>query len=270
MGIFSLFNSESEELSFKKVNDFFGVEVFGLPNVRKITDSQIEQLKKLILEYGVVVLRNKTAWTETEQITFTNMLGKLDSPVIYSTTTPSDPKVLKIWPNAQQSGLQWHSDRSYLERPSHLSIFQMVERPSIGNETAFLSLLEVYRNLPEDIKHKWANYHIVYATKKVMHPLFWVHPFNGKKTMYFDFRFAEEIVDICSAADEPMKIKDINKVVQVIDQMFTKEKAKYTHVWQQNDVLICDNYAISHKANLVSKTEEARVLIRSSTEGIYF
>ncbi len=267
--MFNLFNSESQELSFKKVNSFFGIEVFGLPNVRKITNSQIEKLKELISENGVVILRNRATWTEAEQITFTKMLGNLDSPIIYSTTTPSDPKVMKLWPNAQQSGLQWHSDRSYLKRPAHLSIFQMIERPSIGNETSFLSLVQVYENLPDDIKHKWANYHIVYATKKVMHPLFWTHPFNGQKTMYFDFRFAEEVVDLCSS-DKHMEMKDINEVVQVIDHVFSNEKAKYSHAWQKNDVVICDNYAISHKANIISETEESRVLIRSSTEGIYF
>ena len=269
MAIFNLLNSESPELSFKKVNPFFGIEVFGLPKVRKITNSQIEKLKELILENSVVILRNKFTWTEEEQVIFTNMLGELDSPVIHSTTTPSDPKILKLWPNPQQSGLQWHSDRSYLECPAHLSIFQMVECPSVGNETAFLSLIEVYKNLPDNFKQKWDNYRVVYATDKVTHPLFWIHPFNGKETMYFDFRFAEEIVNICSSSKQ-MKIKDINEVVQIIDQMFAKEKAKYTHVWQKNDVIICDNYAISHKANTISKTEESRVLIRSSTKGVYF
>ena len=269
MKILNIFNSESKELSYKKIDADFGVEVFGLTKVRKITQFQIEKLKSLISEHGLLILRNKIPWTEEEQLIFTSKLGKLDSPLVYSTTTPSDPKIVKLWPNAQQSGLQWHSDRAYLERPSHLSVFQMVERPSVGNETAFLSLSEVYKNLPETIKQKWANYHIIYATQRVKHPLFWIHPFNGKKTVYFDFRFAEEVVDLCSSK-KTMEIKNINNVIQTIHQAFSDETAKYIHVWQKNDVVISDNYAISHKANLVSETEESRVLIRSSTEGIYF
>ncbi len=269
MGIFGFLDSESQELSIKEVTPFFGVEVVEVPRVRKINKFYIENIKNLISEYGLVILRNKKPWTENEQIRFTKMLGNLDSPIIYSTTRPSDPRVLKIFPKAQQSGLQWHSDKSFEKRPSHLSVFQMIERPSIGNETSFLSLPHVYENLKADLKEKWANYKVVYATEKVTHPLFWTHPYNGKKTMYFDFRFAEEIVDACST-NKHMEIKDINEVMQIINQAFIDEKAKYTHIWEENDVVIADNYALSHKANIISETEESRVLIRSSTEGIYF
>lgn len=269
MGILKLLNLRPQALSIKRVNPFFGVEVHGLPRVRKINGDHIKKLKKLISEFGVVILRNKAAWSETEQVNFTKMLGNFDSPLIFSTNTPSDPKVLKIWPNAQQSGLQWHSDRSYLERPCHLSIFQMVVQPSIGNETSFLNLHHVYQNLSREIQKKWANYNVIYADKRVSHPLFWIHPFTGKKSIYFDFRFAQEIIDICNT-NKHMEIKDINEIIQILDQAFSQEKASYLHVWKKNDVIILDNYAISHKANFVAEVEDSRVLMRTSTEGIYF
>ncbi|MEW7291614.1 TauD/TfdA dioxygenase family protein [Aquimarina sp. 2304DJ70-9] len=269
MPLFNKLYRNHKTLSVHGVNPYFGVEICNLPSIHRIKAFHIEKLKSLVLKYGLVILRGNRHWSESEQVELTKRLGKLDAPTIYSSINPSDPSILKKWPNVKQSGLQWHSDRSYHKKPSYLSIFQMIETPSSGNRTSFLSLIRVYDNLPEQIKRKWANYKTIYAFEKVVHPLFWVHPFTGVKTLYFDFRFASEIVDPCNS-EVHLEVKDINKVMQIIAQAFAEEKAKYHHIWQKGDLLIVDNYSVAHKTNIVSENGESKVLIRTTTEGIYF
>lgn len=244
------------------------LEVTNLQNIALVSPSQIKQLKKLILSHPVIIIRTKRKWNEKEQICFTEKFGELDTPVIYSTLNPSDREVRKRWPNAQLSGLQWHSDRSYMHRPPHLSFFQMIEKPPNGNETLFVNLIEAYQELGTDTVKKWKNYVISYANDDVKHPLLWIHPYSGNKSIYFDFRFASKIIDN-DQSNGKLKLVDTNQVMGKLENLFS-ETTIYNHQWQKGDLLIVDNYASAHKANIGPCHQTSRVIFRTSTKGVYF
>jgi len=268
MHLFDFIKSK-RELKLKEHSSLV-LEVENLSNIAKAGDSDINQIKNLLLSYPVIIIRGKGPCSEKEQIRFTAKLGELDGPFVYSTLNPSDTKVQKKWPNAKLSGLQWHSDRSYAKCPPYLSIFQMIKNPIKGNETLFVNLLEAYSALSPEIIEKWKNYSITYSADNVKHPLLWAHPFNGKKSIYFDFRFAREIIDT-SLPDGTVQLVTANELIETLNTTFSKVTI-YKHEWRKGDIIIIDNYAAAHKANITGHCEKSghRVLFRTSTKGIYF
>lgn len=257
------------QLTTKKINDLLGVEITNLKDITKISAAQIDAIKELIAKHHLVIIKGKRRWTEEEQVSFTNKIGKLEMPVVYS-VPPSqlldEEKKRKV---VQVSGLQWHSDRSYKMNPSYLSVFQMVEIPSGGTRTSFVSLIDSYNDIPEELKEQWLHYHTI-STNNIKHPIFWKHPFNGKMTIYFDMGFTSEIINICEKA-ETLSVKNSNSVINYLNELFSKQRSHYKHFWEKGDIIVLDNYAVNHKGEIyLEDNDGARTLLRTTTEGIYF
>jgi len=254
-------------LVYQKLNPHIGIVIENLKDITKIKAFHKEQLKSLVREHSVVVIKGKRSWTEDEQKRFTNQLGKLELPVIYSIppvqldTNSTNGKVKK------GSGLFWHSDNSYQENPSYLSVFQMIEIPASGTKTSFVSLINFYKNLPDQDKLLWRDYGVVYRDN-VVHPLLWKHPFNGKYTAYFDIGFSTDI-RTHFFDNEILPIKKSNQVFNYINDRLSNEASLIEHNWEEGDIVILDNYAVAHRADLLME-QEKRILLRMTTEGIYF
>ncbi|WP_299677129.1 TauD/TfdA family dioxygenase [uncultured Dokdonia sp.] len=254
-------------LKFKKLNQYIGIEMEDVFDITTVDKSTADQIKQLITTHSVVVIRGKRKWSEKEQIDFTRLLGTVELPVVYSIPPAqveerkSDAKVTK------GSGVFWHSDNSYQERPSHLSVFQMIEIPQSGTATSFASLVNLSVNLPEKDKKRWLDYGVVYRDK-VVHPLRWKHPFSGKDTIYFDIGFSTDIVDYRDN-EKPLPIKISNHIFNYINERLSNEASLIEHQWEVGDVVILDNYAVAHRADILLENEK-RTLLRTTTEGIFF
>lgn len=253
--------------AYKTLNPHIGILIRDLDDITKIDSSQIEELKALVRRYSVVVIKGKRTWTEKEQKTFTNQLGKLELPVIYSippTQLKEEHKGSKI---KKGSGVFWHSDNSYQEKPSYLSVFQMVEIPESGTKTSFASLVNLCKNLPESDKKLWRNLGVVYRDT-VTHPLLWKHPFNKVNTIYFDIGFSTDIRNYCDDG-KLLPVRDSNQIFTCINNLLSNEASLIEHPWEPGDIEILDNYAVAHRADILMEKEK-RTLLRMTTEGVHF
>lgn len=266
-----LFNSKDKyllsEIKYKTLNPFNGIVLEDINDITAINTSQIKEIKKLVLKHHVVVIKGKRSWTEDEQAKFTNRLGKLELPIIYSIP----PKQVQIESDDSKvkkgSGVFWHSDNSYQENPSHLSVFQMIQIPNSGTTTSFASLIHLRKNLDDEFKIKWRNYAVVYRDT-VLHPLLWKHPFNGIPTIYFDIGFSTDILNHYNYG-KLLPIKESNQIFNYINERLSNEPSLINHIWEKGDIIILDNYAVAHRADILLD-DEKRTLLRTTTEGIYF
>ena len=167
----------------------------------------------------------------------------------------------------KKPGIFWHSDNSHFENPSHLSVFQMLEIPREGAVTHFISLIGAYENLSKEQRKEWGCYMVNYANL-AEHPLVWKHPFRGKNVIYFDFGMVNNIINL-KMDDDSLSLTEVNSFLNDISEHFSKLDCTYTHKWKKGDIVITDNYAIAHRADLNIESRK-RVLVRATTEGIYF
>ncbi|WP_396638542.1 TauD/TfdA dioxygenase family protein [Maribacter sp. R77961] len=267
MGFFNKKGTKIAPLVYKKLNPHIGIIVENLYDITKVSTSQNEELKSLVRKHSVVVIKGKRTWTEDEQKAFTNQLGKLELPVVYS-IPPTQLKTQAIDTRIKRgSGVFWHSDNSYQESPSYLSVFQMVEIPLSGTKTSFASLMNLYKNLPKKDKLLWRDYGVVYRDT-IVHPLLWKHPFNGRRTVYFDIGFSTDIRNHCDGG-KLLPMKESNQIFNYINERLSNEESLIEHAWEEGDIIILDNYSVAHRADILMENEQ-RTLLRMTTEGVYF
>lgn len=258
---------DNTALSIKELNPYIGVILENIYDITQLRKPAFDVIKQLVLDYGVVVIKGKRKWSEQEQKEFTNGLGKLELPVVYS-IPPSQVAVKTEDSRVKKgSGVFWHSDNSYQKRPSHLSVFQMIEIPESGTATSFSSLVNLSANLPAQNKSLWRDYSVLYRDN-VEHPLQWQHPFTGKDTIYFDIGFSTDIIDHCNNRTV-LPVKESNEIFNYINERLSKEESLIEHQWQDGDIVVLDNYSVAHRADILLENEK-RVLLRMTTKGVYF
>lgn len=253
--------------TYKTLNPYIGAEISDFDDITRLTEETITDLKYLINKYHVVVIKGKRKWTENEQKQFTEQIGTIEDPIVYSIPASQIKQREGDFKIMNNSGIFWHSDNSYNQQPSYLSIFQMVDIPKSGTKTSFVSLINLYKNLSKTDKLSWRDYRIVYRGD-VVHPLIWMHPFLGKRTVYFDISFSTDIVNHCENG-AILPVKDSNKILNDINNKLSDEASLISHNWEEGDIVIIDNYAVAHRAETLLE-DENRTLLRTTTEGIYF
>lgn len=266
-----IFNSNKKHtlstINHEKINPYNGIVLKDIDDITTLNPSQINEIKKLVLQHHIVIIKGKRTWTEDEQSKFTNKLGKLELPIVYSIP----PKQIETQTNGirvkKGSGVFWHSDNSYHENPSYLSVFQMIKIPTSGTTTSFASFINLYKNLDNKDKLQWRDYAVVYRDS-VVHPLLWIHPFNGKRTVYFDIGFSTDILNH-SNNGKLLPVKESNQIFNYINERLSNEPSLIEHDWEEGDIIILDNYAVAHRADIIME-DEKRTLLRTTTEGIYF
>lgn len=264
--ITKLKSTSAASLHSSPINEHFGAELVNFSDITKITPWQVRILKEKINAHKLIVIRGHRIWTEQEQKDFTSKLGALEEPVLYTINPHKSSKLIQ-GKKTKETNVLWHSDNSFADRPSHFSIFQLLKCPSSGSSTHFASLVNLYKNIPEEKREIWKNYKVFYRDG-VKHPLLWAHPYTGEDIIYFDIGFVRNIVNDCEVT-VPLEVKTTNQIITYIQERLESEPSLYTHHWQEGDLIIVDNYGVAHKEEQHLDDEE-RILMRTTTKGIYF
>lgn len=247
----------------------FGIQINNKLDITDISSQEIIRLQSLLNHKGMIVIPSHRILSEEEQIKITTLFGTPHKQVSYIAPHIKMSGQLNTTNNTYLSSSLWHSDYSHSKNPAHVSIFQMTEVVHQEWETSFISLHQVYSKLREDVKKKWDGMKVMYSGNDAIHPLLWVHPFTGNPSVYFDFRFAKEVFDICTTTGEIL-FKNINDTISSLNDLFSKKAAIYTHRWCSGDIIIVDNYAISRKESLQPDYSQNTAIRRTTTKGVYF
>jgi len=259
----------SNPLKYRKISTPFGVEIIEGFEINKIHNTHIAKIKSLLTQNGLVVIRSSKIWNEQEQLKFTNMLGTADKDVMYIASQLYRQETKERLANLYRSSSQWHCDYSYQKNPSHLSILQMTDISEDNKQTSFFNLNLAYNTLSENQKLEWGNFRVKYSGNGAVHPLIWLHPFTGKPGVYFDFRFALEVFDVCPLTGETL-IKDINSTLIGLNKVYSNTKNIYKHYWKPGDIIIMDNYSVARRDTFSLDKNDLPSLRLTTTEGIYF
>jgi taurine dioxygenase len=88
----------------------------------------------------------------------------------------------------------------------------------------------------------------------VVHPLFLTHPITGRKTLYCNEGYATRINELSQADSDEM-----------LDYLFRHQleaRFRYTHDWNENDLLIWDHMGTIHRAIADYGPDEIRLMRR--------
>ncbi|WP_203258461.1 TauD/TfdA dioxygenase family protein [Hyunsoonleella ulvae] len=260
---------KSNDLEVENIENSFGTRVNAKIDLTNIGNEDITKLKTLLMDKGMLVIPSHRILNEEEQIKITNFFGRANKNVSYISPHTIINEQVVTNNNTYLSSALWHCDHPNLKNPPHISVFQILDDVNSNWETAFISLHEVCSNISEEQKKDWLGINVMYSGEDIVHPLLRVHPFTGKQSLYFDFRFVKEVFNICEATGEIM-LKNSNEIVFKLNELFSKHISVYNHKWCSGDIVIIDNYTISRREVSTPDTTKTSLARRSTTEGIYF
>ena len=119
-----------QSLQIRRTSGALGAEISGVDLSQDLPDETIAAIRQALVEHQVIFFRDQTL-TPEQQVAFGARFGPLNvHPFVAG--MPGRPEVMEIVKEPEDRinfGGGWHSDMSFLERPSIGSILYAVEVP---------------------------------------------------------------------------------------------------------------------------------------------
>ncbi len=258
------------QLHIEPLHDDFGARVTGIAISGDMPDTGVAAIRDAIDTYSFLCFPDQDM-TDEKQLAFTRLLGEAEAEhvvlgktgkVTYFGTVGNVQDDGTKRGNAHanthyQTGNQlWHSDSSFREVPSFVSILHGYEVPGEGGETAFASMRAAYGRLAGDMRETIEPLHAIHdyvysrsqvapvdpnhaaSLPPVMHRLVRENPLNGLKNYYVGSHARS--IPGCSGADSRRLLDDLLARA-------TRPRDIYAHRWRAGDTAIWDNRCILHR-----------------------
>ncbi len=250
----------------------FAAEVIGLDLHQPLDEADFRRIHRAHLDHHVLVFRDQRI-TPQQQIDFSRRFGPLQIHVLHQFQLPGHPEVLivsNIVEDGQPIGLgdaghYWHSDLSYVERPSLGSMLLAQELPAEGGDTLFADQHAAWVALPPELKQRVRNLKAEHSylakyeelrerspwrlklsdeqvaqVKPVVQPVVRTHPETGRLALFVSEHFTTRIVGLHNDESDALLAE--------LFKHSTRPEFQYRHVWREGDMVFWDNRSVVHLA----------------------
>lgn len=256
-------------------------------NHKTASDQDIEDLKQLIYEHKIVVLKNQD-FSPEGYCDFGYRLGK---PEKYYQPMYHHPEREEIFvsSNVAEDGQQigvpktgkfWHADYAFMPKPFAFSMVYPQRIPSQDRGTYFIDMSKVYEFLPEDLKsiiNDSTSYHSVRRYFKIRpediyhpiseileeiervtppskHPTTFNHPISGETILYITEGFTYQIDDAQGKTLDKSILQSLLAHSGQLDQSYKYPLIEH-HTFELGDLRIWDNRSLAHCAHHTANSE---------------
>ena len=258
--------AEQLGVTFEHIGLTLGTVVRGL-QVADAEPEMIAFLRAVLLERKVIFFREQIL-SENQQVEFGRKFGSLDA---FPFGKPGkNPYILEIVHDEDHPGTEngWHTDVTWMRRPSLGSIAHCTEVPPYGGDTLFADSHAALLGLPPAIQERITKLRGVHDYRiflhglsaelveeikaaipfGVDHPLVRIHPETGKPALYIHGGFLrhESLFDIRDGT--PIDSAESEQIVRAL--LTQHERAEYgcRFKWAPGSIAFWDNRACQHYA----------------------
>lgn len=138
---------------------FLGAEITGLDLSRDVTPEQAARVRALFFRHQVIAIRGQEIPPEGF-IRFAEIFGPIEPFFISSYNHPEHPQIY-VLSNVRKggkpigrdgAGTHWHSDSTFVEKPSSVTLLHGIEVPARGGDTLFANMYDAYDRLDAETK----------------------------------------------------------------------------------------------------------------------
>ena len=257
-------------MRIEPLHEDLGVTVSGLTLSGDLTETEIESIRSIIDQYSVVHFPGQEM-TDEKQLAFTRLFGEPEAEhvafgsrgaVNYFGTVGNikdDGSTADSTSARYQSGNQlWHSDSSFRETPSYISILHAYEVPAKGGDTEFASMRSGYTRLGADMRRTIDPLFVIHdyvfsrspiapvdpnhaaSLPPVVHPIIRINPSNQQKNIYIGSH-ARSVIGMTGM--------DSRKMLDSLLEHTTEPAHVVRHSWQPGDTVIWDNRCVLHRGS---------------------
>ena len=263
---------EYKHIQVRPIAGTMGAEIFGV-DLAKLNDEVYDEFYNAWLRHQVVVLRDQDI-TPDQQVDFAMRLGGIHFHP-YMNGMDNHPEILEIIKEPGDKytfGSTWHTDQMFNPQPAKATMLYAKESPSTGGDTLFANMHDAYDALSDGMKTMLADVktwcvgdkfrrsggsrrkdryqgNLKMAAKvrdagnlqtESAHPLYRTHPETGRKSIFVNKIFTQQIVDL--PKDESRTILDF------LFQHVAKPNFQCRFKWAANSIAFWDNRCALHSA----------------------
>lgn len=220
-----------------------GAEVRGMSLANPVDDA-IEAIERLLLEHQVLFFPGQSL-TIDQHVELGRRFGELEAHPNLSNAYLEHPEVFEL--AASKGGIadEWHTDLTFREHPSKMSILHMVKLPEIGGDTMWTNLCLAYDELSaplQDLCNGLTALHDAtphgHPEQTWVHPVVRVHPETGRRALYVNEHFTRRIVELSHAESESL--------LGFLTSWVKQERFTVRYRWSAGTFVFWDNRVTQH------------------------
>lgn len=239
-----------------------GAEVTGL-DLSDLTAVSAGSINELLLEHQVLFFPGQML-TLDEHVAFGRLFGELENHPNLNNPFTQHPEVFEL--AASHGGLadEWHSDISFQEHPSVMSILNMVTCPSVGGDTLWASAYAAFEALSKPLQDLCLGLTALHDAAPhgrrdltAIHPVVRVHPETGRRALFVNEHFTRRIVE--------MSHQESENFLGYLVRWIASPRFTVRYRWSAGTIAMWDNRCTQHF--VLSDFSEQRVIQRVTVMG---
>ncbi len=278
---------QNGQIEVKAEADGFGAEISGVDLAAGVSGETFAAIHAAIIRHKVLVFRDQDL-DDDGHLAFAERFGPLEGHINAATRHDRLPKI-QVFQNVDQAGeptgvhpergtLVWHTDKSYVARPSLFTVLRSPSVARVGGDTLFADMARAYAGLAgaeakrlDGLRavHDWkrsreksderpATAAEIAAAPAVDHPLVRTHPDTGARGLYIG-NHASHVLGMERAEGEAL--------LADLERHATRDRFIYRHRWRDNDILMWDNRCTMHCVMPYDAAKERRIVRRAVVQG---
>ena len=276
-----------ETIAVKRISGALGAEISGIDLSQKLDDQSIGEIRKALVENQVVFFRDQRL-TPDQHLAFGRRFGELQIHEFVA-GKEDNAEILEVRKEADETrnfGGGWHTDVSYLERPSLGSVLYAQEVPAVGGDTLFASQYLAYDTLSDGMKEMLDGMTAIHSARRpyglnamsryaagersmkylysenahgeVEHPVIRTHVETERKCLYVNGTFTIRFKDMSEEESAPL--------LNYLYQHAVRPEFTCRFRWEKGSIAFWDNRCVQHNA-INDYHGERRVMHRVTIEG---
>ncbi len=251
------------ETSITRLAGSLGAEVRGI-SLAEPSAADIVRVKDLLAEHMVLFFPGQHL-KPAQHIALGSHFGVLEAhPNLDNPFSREYPEIFEL--AASHGGLadEWHSDISFSEHPSIMSILNMIQCPSVGGDTMWANANAAYEALSAPMRdlcdgltalHDAAPHGKRQIT--YIHPVVRIHPVTRKRCLFVNEHFTRRIVE--------MSHQESNLLLDYLTRWVASPRFTVRYRWSTGTIAMWDNRCTQHF--VLSDFDEQRIIQRVTILG---
>ncbi|HEV2550018.1 MAG TPA: TauD/TfdA family dioxygenase [Stellaceae bacterium] len=251
------------QLQINRIAGALGAEIHGVDLAAELDDGTVRTIRQALLDHLVIFFRDQ----ELPPDRFLAFAKRFGTPSEYPLIKgiegyPEIIKVAKLEDETVNFGGIWHSDTSYLERPSMATMLVAREVPPFGGDTLFANMYLAYESLSEGLRRILDGLKAVNSSAKAdatrtredriksdptpqsrseflsEHPVVRTHPETGRKALYVNVAHTVRFAGMTEEESAPL--------LQFLFRHQTRPEFTCRFSWRVGSLAFWDNRAAQH------------------------
>ena len=290
------------EINTRYLEQEFFATIDGV-DIKSLSKPEFLEIKKAVETYGVIVINSQNI-NDDDQINFSEGFGKLEISIGTQTKAPDYQVDNSIRPEISRisnvdlnnkmlpfddkkvifdrGNNYWHTDSSFKETPSKISILSAREVPEAGGGTDFIDAryaLETWENKPRkysisDLKDCICEHSIVYSRKNntgdifddkfkkdmpfVKQRLIRIHPYTKRPAFYAGSHCSHII---------GWDLEESRDLIKEINDWILESGKIAKHKWKTGELVLWDNRRVLHRGTGYDESKYRRIMHRTTVAG---